>query len=642
MRFAVIFLVGCFSICLGNILNEIWIKTEDSEEVDASSTWNVYEYCTKLSDYELFPSEVQELRFSVKACKDVFIHLSTAANLESPNFYEIVIGGNIGNNVIIRRKVGTGASYVKETPGIISCTDFKKFVLTWSGDGHIQLKDSSDKSVIDWTDLSPFNITGIGIRTGWGSTGTWRIEFKGQFNGYFYGKSNLYGNMTLLRTTTVINSVFCSTLCFSSGTCLGFNFNKNIKECQLIAVGQVMTTYYQPDWELYSKYLNGRSAYQDDSDSELSEYYDLPLDDTIKEVVPNTSSTPELVTDTRELNDSFDLTNVKTVVHPKDINSPSLTVTSEYKFSMEIITLKTEIQQNTRNIDNLVQAVNDLVTKSDNSACNRTNLETSLDIMNKVEETQHNISDLHQSTNEMPGLIRDNRQKLDNIYETIEKGYELSKEVQETVNDLCNKNFMYACSVTNRYSFLQDYSDENQSDPTHVNDYPDETVLKRTVQHIHAKRPNCKIVLSLGISKEDSLDLNKKIQECNVLLQHDLLHTPSVCVCDNSALSIRGQNKPGFFNKDKVHLNFQGTKFFVSNLKFSICKVLGIERKVENNFERYDGKNSYNRHDKYSQYGGTDRQHMYNHHRRFEPQQYDNRNYDYYHDYGNYTPFRCY
>ncbi|CAC5378427.1 unnamed protein product [Mytilus coruscus] len=51
---------------------------------------------------------------------------------------------------------------------------------------------------------------------------------------------------------------------------------------------------------------------QDDSDTELSEYYDLPLDDTIKEVGPNTTSTPEVVTETRELNYSFDQTNVKT------------------------------------------------------------------------------------------------------------------------------------------------------------------------------------------------------------------------------------------------------------------------------------------------------------------------------------------
>ncbi|CAC5394922.1 unnamed protein product [Mytilus coruscus] len=195
--------------------------------------------------------------------QEVNINDQLLSDLDSPNFYEIVIGSNKGNNVIIRRKLRIAAVYAKETPGITSCTDFKKFVLTWSGDGHIQMnmmKGSIDKSVTSWTDLSPFNITGIGIRTGWGSTGTWRIEFKGQFNGYFCGKFNLYGNMTLLRTTIVINSVFCSTLCFSSGTCLGFNFNKNTNECQLIAVGQVMTTYYQPDWELYAKYLNGRSA----------------------------------------------------------------------------------------------------------------------------------------------------------------------------------------------------------------------------------------------------------------------------------------------------------------------------------------------------------------------------------------------
>ncbi|CAC5378426.1 unnamed protein product [Mytilus coruscus] len=121
----------------------------------------------------------------------------------------------------------------------------------------------------------------------------------------------------------------------------------------------------------------------------------------------------------------------------------------------------------------------------------------------KVEEAHHKISDLHLSTNEMPGLIRDNRQKLDNIYETKEKSYDLSKEVQETVNDLCTKNFMYACSVTNRYSVLQDYSYENQSDPTDVNYYPDETVSKSTgtQQFQDSITDNHKIAQSKNISK---------------------------------------------------------------------------------------------------------------------------------------------
>ncbi|CAG2246369.1 unnamed protein product [Mytilus edulis] len=246
--------------CLGNVLNEIWIKTEDAGNFDAWNTPNIYDYCTKLSDYELFYSEFQEFRFSIKACSNVFIHLSSSANFKSPNFYEIAIGSNNGKNSNLRRKFGTGDSYAKLTLGITSCIDFKEFTLTWSGDGHIQMKDSSDNSVIDWTDISPFNITGLGIRTGWGITGTWKIEFKGQYTGHFCGKTNLYGNMTLLRTTKAINSVFCSTLCSTSGTCFGFNFNRNNQECQLIAGGQVMTTYQRPDWKLYSKCLIGRSV----------------------------------------------------------------------------------------------------------------------------------------------------------------------------------------------------------------------------------------------------------------------------------------------------------------------------------------------------------------------------------------------
>ena len=43
------------------------------------------------------------------------------------------------------------------------------------------------------------------------------------------------------------------------------------------------------------------------------------------------------------------------------------------------------------------------------------------------------------------------------------------------------------------------------------------------IEKVHFKGPSASIIVSLGISRGDSSDLNKKILECNVILQHMLL-----------------------------------------------------------------------------------------------------------------------
>jgi hypothetical protein len=46
-------------------------------------------------------------------------------------------------------------------------------------------------------------------------------------------------------------------------------------------------------------------------------------------------------------------------------------------------------------------------------------------------------------------------------------------------------------------------------------------------------------------------------------------------------ISIRGQPNYRFLKDDKVHLNGYGIKVFVSNLKYSLRKILNIQKHVQ-------------------------------------------------------------
>lgn len=98
------------------------------------------------------------------------------------------------------------------------------------------------------------------------------------------------------------------------------------------------------------------------------------------------------------------------------------------------------------------------------------------------------------------------------------------------------------------------------------------------VDSIHVKWPSASIVVSLGICRGDSYILNQKIQECNIILQHIFMHKKYIHLCDNSSLGYRGNANYRFLNFDKVHLNFEGTKVFVTNLKYALYKALNIKR----------------------------------------------------------------
>ena len=106
------------------------------------------------------------------------------------------------------------------------------------------------------------------------------------------------------------------------------------------------------------------------------------------------------------------------------------------------------------------------------------------------------------------------------------------------------------------------------------------------VEKIHTKWPKCSIVVSLPIARGDNHDHNRHLQECSIILQHDLLYLPYIYLCNNTAVSVRGQINEKFFTHDRVHLNAQGISVFVSNLKFYMFKALKIEKSVKHDYEK--------------------------------------------------------
>lgn len=132
------------------------------------------------------------------------------------------------------------------------------------------------------------------------------------------------------------------------------------------------------------------------------------------------------------------------------------------------------------------------------------------------------------------------------------------------------------------------------------------------IHKIHSKWPALKVVISLGISRGDSEILNEKIATTNVILQHSLLSYDYVTVCDNASLSIHSLPNGKFLVNDNVHLNEQGTSVFVSNIKFSMKKALGLKsiNAPQNQYREYKdsgrSKNNpyYNQSDRYE---GNDR-----------------------------------
>ncbi|CAC5400545.1 unnamed protein product [Mytilus coruscus] len=237
-------------------IDEIEIQTSNSGNIDASSTPDIFNYYTNLSDFHLFPSQNQLFRFRVEACNDAFILLSAAVNLQSQDFYEICISANGNKATSFRRKYNTGAIYFLSTLDILSCTEKRTMVVRWTLDGKITLNKETSvgtEIVMEWTDPNPIPINGVGIMTGWGANGLWVIERSSFLIGRYCSVPTTYGNMMLFSTSVQRSRMICLSKCLLYSACLGVNFNKETNECELVSGGQIIHEISHPDWSFYTK-----------------------------------------------------------------------------------------------------------------------------------------------------------------------------------------------------------------------------------------------------------------------------------------------------------------------------------------------------------------------------------------------------
>ena len=61
-----------------------------------------------------------------------------------------------------------------------TCNDFREFYLKITAGGLITLHTSYGHEAVKWNDPDPINIKGLGIKTGYGDSGTWIIKHTGR------------------------------------------------------------------------------------------------------------------------------------------------------------------------------------------------------------------------------------------------------------------------------------------------------------------------------------------------------------------------------------------------------------------------------------------------------------------------------
>lgn len=158
----------------------MWIVTADSGEVDYR-TPNVFNYYTSLSTFQIFPAQRRFLRFRIKTCDAALVLLSAAIDLQSPDFYEVCIGG-AENTAVYLRKLGQNVTnyyeqYAFNGYGLLSCEDYRLFELNWGVSSTITLWSETKGIVMNWTDRNiPIDVQGVGLMGAWGSDGTWVVE----------------------------------------------------------------------------------------------------------------------------------------------------------------------------------------------------------------------------------------------------------------------------------------------------------------------------------------------------------------------------------------------------------------------------------------------------------------------------------
>ncbi|XP_028032564.1 uncharacterized protein LOC114244849 [Bombyx mandarina] len=131
--------------------------------------------------YQFFPVSSGSVQFKVRAANDAHIALTTGPQ-ESDPMYEVMIGG-WGNAKSVIRKNRTKPDKVEiESPGILNGGEYRGFWVRWDSGIISAGREGEAIPFISWSDPEPFPVYYVGVCTGWGATGSWKIEDGAEFD----------------------------------------------------------------------------------------------------------------------------------------------------------------------------------------------------------------------------------------------------------------------------------------------------------------------------------------------------------------------------------------------------------------------------------------------------------------------------
>lgn len=166
------------------ILSEVHIQTPSTGNGILSNP-KAPELSIPLNQYGFNVSEKSSIFFEVKACEHAFIYLSESPVMDSTAaLYEIIIGASGGTRVILRKHNYVNVGVESLGSETTHCKLFVSFWISW-GNNNIKIGKGliiNQDIVIDWTEPDPFNIAGVGITTGYGSSGQWILYVEGKYS----------------------------------------------------------------------------------------------------------------------------------------------------------------------------------------------------------------------------------------------------------------------------------------------------------------------------------------------------------------------------------------------------------------------------------------------------------------------------
>ena len=169
------------------------INTPDSGKISITKDSNILDYVVPLSKYGLEEVHVKSKSFifDVEACSNAELYLSSSKEMDSSQpLYRINLGAlNNTKFLMSKRKddsLKQGTMILKRYDnrgGRLSCSEFKSFWTTWNNE-IIELGKGASvgKNILfTWVDPHPLIVRKIGLMTGWGSIGKWRILMRGKY-----------------------------------------------------------------------------------------------------------------------------------------------------------------------------------------------------------------------------------------------------------------------------------------------------------------------------------------------------------------------------------------------------------------------------------------------------------------------------